>query len=132
MFWKTRREAAIGPDPYATPAELTGVDAADLRDAYERGRKDERRARKRHPLGMTVMAAAAVVGGIVLVLAAKEGSFARGGDIVDQNLSIAADRAEPAARQAAGDAGDALKDAGRSIRDKTAAETAPKPDDKAG
>jgi len=69
--------------------------AVDLREAYERGRRDERASRRRHPLGMTVTFVAAAVGLILLVLAAVNGSFGRGGDMVDRQLAIATNRTSP-------------------------------------
>jgi len=103
---------------------LDGADAvadADVRDAYERGRRDERAARKRHPVLMTLTVLAAAAGGALLTVAAVQGSFARGGQLVDQNLSVAADRAAPAVRDAATDTGAAIKDAGRDLKEKAAA-----------
>ena len=69
--------------------------AVDLREAYERGRRDERASRRRHPVGMTLTFAAAAVGVVLLVLAAVNGSFGRGGDMVDHQLAIATNRAPP-------------------------------------
>jgi hypothetical protein len=89
---------------------------SDLREAYERGRKDERSTRKRHPLTMTIMVVAAVVGLAILALAAVNGSFGRAGGVVDQNLSVAVERAEPAVRGAAADAGQTLRGAGEQAR----------------
>ena len=83
----------------------------DLREAYDRGRRDERAARKRHPLFMTLMFLAAAVGVALLALAAVNGSFGGGGQVVDQNLTVAADRAEPVVRGAAEGASQAVKDA---------------------
>jgi len=80
---------------------------ADLRDAYERGRRDEQARRKRHPIGMTLTFAAAIFGVVVLALALVNGSFQQAGASVDQGLSIA----KPAASQAASDAGQKLRDA---------------------
>lgn len=89
---------------------------ADLREAYERGRRDERSTRKRHPVLMTFTFIAAAVGLALMALAAFNGSFTRAGGVVDQNLSVAANRAEPAVRDAASDAGEALRDAGSSAK----------------
>jgi cytochrome bd-type quinol oxidase subunit 1 len=86
-------------------------DAADLRDAYERGRKDAKQARRRHPVAMTFTIVAAIVGVIVLALAAINGSFSGAGAVVDQNLATAAVQAEPVVRDAATQAGQAVKDA---------------------
>lgn len=85
-------------------------DRSDLRDAYELGRRDARRNRRRHPVLMTFTIIAAAVGLVVLALAAINGSFSDAGTVVDQNLSVAADQAGPAVRSAASEAGDAVRD----------------------
>ncbi len=113
MFSKHRAPRREPPMDAGDPA-LAGE---DLRLAYERGRRDERAARKRHPILMTLTVGVAVVGGVVLALAAREGSFASGGARFDQGVSVAAAKAEPVVRDAADGAGTALKDAGRSLRD---------------
>lgn len=117
-----QRDVVIDPNEPA-------IEAEDLRVAYERGRADERRARKRHPVLMSLTVAAALVGGVVIALAAKEGSFAGGGARFDEGVTTAANRAEPVVRGAASEAGTAIKDAGRSVRDGVRAET---PADKTG
>lgn len=86
-------------------------DRADLREAYERGRRDAMAGRKRHPVLMTFMVVAALVGVVLMALAAINGSFGGAGKVVDQNLSVAADKAEPVVRDAAGDASRAIGDA---------------------
>jgi hypothetical protein len=83
----------------------------DLRDAYDRGRADEAVRHKRNWLLTIITTLLALVGLIVLILAALNGSFARGGAVVDQQLSIAADNAEPAARNAASQVADEIRDA---------------------
>jgi hypothetical protein len=92
------------------------LDRADLRAAYERGRRDERAARRRHPLLMSLTVIAALVGVALLALAAIHGSFGRAGGVVDQQLSVAADRAEPAVRAAADNADQRLHDARQSAK----------------
>lgn len=87
------------------------ADRADLRAAYERGRADQRATRKRHPIGMTLLFVAAAVGAIVLALVLTQGSFGGAGQVVDQNLTVAADKAEPVVRDAASDASKAVNDA---------------------
>jgi hypothetical protein len=89
---------------------------ADLREAYERGRKDERAARKHHPLLMTLTFVAALVGIAILALAAVNGSFARAGSVVDQNLHVAVNRTEPQVRDAAAQAEASLRDSGRAAK----------------
>src|SRR3954471_4071831 len=76
---------------------------ADVREAYERGRRDERASRRRHPVFMTITFAAALCGIILLALAAIHGSFAEGGRVAARQLSAAANRAEPQVRNAASD-----------------------------
>jgi len=80
---------------------------ADLHEAYERGRRDERIRRRRHPIGMTFTFAFALVGVVVLVLAAINGSFGRAGQTIDRGLTIA----QPVASQAASAAGEQIQDA---------------------
>ncbi|MDB5476296.1 MAG: hypothetical protein JWP49_1807 [Phenylobacterium sp.] len=92
------------------------MEKADLREAYERGRRDERGRRKRHPLGMTLTFAAAAVGVVVLGLALMHGSFGAAGAAMDQGLQIA----EPVASQAAVNAGARIRDAADQARTKTA------------
>jgi hypothetical protein len=91
---------------------------ADLREAYERGRRDARAARRRHPILMTLIVVAALVGLVVLALALVNGSFRDAGSVVDQNLSVAADKAGPAVQSAASDASRAVQDA--TSKDRTA------------
>jgi hypothetical protein len=84
---------------------------ADLREAYERGRRDERASRRRHPIFMTLTFVAALVGVVLLALAAVNGSFATAGAVVDQNLSMAANQAGPQMREAADQAQAKVADA---------------------
>ena len=91
---------------------------ADLREAYERGRRDERASRRRHPVAMTLTVAAALVGVVLLALAAVNGSFGRAGVVVDEHLNTAVTNAEPQVRDAAAQAGQSLRDAGQSVRQK--------------
>lgn len=94
-------------------------DVDSLTRAYDRGRQDERASRRRHPVFMTLMMVAAAVGLVVLGAAAWQGSFARGGRVVDGQIASAADRAEPAVRGVAADAGQALSQVGQSLEDKS-------------
>ncbi|HEX4712276.1 hypothetical protein [Phenylobacterium sp.] len=91
---------------------------ADVREAYERGRRDERASRRRRPIFMTFTFIAAACGVVFLALAAVNGSFTRAGGVVDQNLSIAVSRAEPQVRDAASQAGQSLRDAGQAAKAK--------------
>lgn len=91
---------------------------ADVREAYQRGRKDERASRRRHPVLMTLLFVAAMCGAALLTLAAVNGSFAGGGSVADQNLKAAVKTAEPQVRDAASQAGQTLRDAGTAAKAK--------------
>jgi len=82
------------------------------RDSYERGRRDERARRRGSPLLTLLVVLIAAAGGALVYLAAREGSFSGGGQVVDHTLSHAADGAKPAV----GRAGEALENAGRSLK----------------
>jgi len=97
---------------------------ADAQAAYERGRQDERAARQRRPVLMTLLFLCAAAGAAILGVAAWEGSFGRGGQVVDRSLSAAADQAEPAVRGAAADARQAIGNTGRAASNE-AERTAP-------
>lgn len=113
-----RRQAA---PMLAADADPVAASGRDLRDAYERGRRDTLRARKRHPMGMTFLFLAAAVGIAVAGYAAYSGSFGRGGQRLDRDLAAAAEQSKPMAREAAHDAGQALKGAGESLTRETPA-----------
>jgi hypothetical protein len=117
LFFK--EPAMIGGRLDKTDRTPDALDKADLREAYERGRRDERAGRKRRPLVMGATFLLALVGLVVLAMAAVTGSFTRAGGLVDQQLNVAADRAAPAVRQAASDAGRNLRQAGESARSRT-------------
>lgn len=86
---------------------------ADLREAYERGRRDERASRRRHPIGMTITFVLAAIGLVLLALAGWNGSFTTAGAVIDQNLQLAMNRAGPTVSQAANDAQAKVADATR-------------------
>jgi hypothetical protein len=96
---------------------------ADVREAYDRGRKDERASRRRHPIFMTLTFVAAICGVALLALAAINGSFSGGGAVADQNLHAAVNKAEPQVRDAASQAGQSLRDAGTAAKAKVAGPT---------
>lgn len=102
-------------DKIDEPPEATEL-RADLSEAYERGRRDERARRRRHPIGMTLTFAFALVGLVVLVLAAINGSFAGAGETIDHSLTIA----RPVASQAAATAGEQIRSTTDAARAKAA------------
>jgi hypothetical protein len=102
------RRPPAGPVTLDTSADP--VRDSQVLDAYARGKRDARDARKRHPVGMTFLFVAAAVGLSVTAYAVYSGSFAGGGQRLDRDLAVAADKAQPIMREAAHDAGQALKD----------------------
>jgi hypothetical protein len=101
-------------------ASLQERDTA-VRQAYDRGRRDER---ARHPnrrgspfIGLIVLLAAAA-GVLILYLAYQQGGFANGGRVVDQNLANTTASATQATRTVVDKAGDALQNAGQTIKQK--------------
>ena len=92
------------PSPRPGPAE-----EAEIREAYLRGCRDERARRRRSPLIMMGISFAALAGAGMLAVSVWQGSFARGGAVVDQQIAYAADTAEPKLREAAADAKSALR-----------------------
>jgi hypothetical protein len=91
--------------------ESVTITDKELRDAYDRGRRDEASRHHRNWLWVIVEALLALAGVIILVLAALNGSFERGGRVVDEQLSIARVEAGPTIRNAASDAGTAIQNA---------------------
>lgn len=117
QFFKHRQETDYqGPGPAVIHDH---ADSAELDAAYQRGRRDERSARRRSPLLSLAVAVVAIVGAGTLVLAAREGSFASGGQVVDHQLQIATGQAELTTRDAAAATGEAVHDAGTHLRNRT-------------
>lgn len=73
--------------------------------AYEKGRRDERAARKRHPFIMTGLFVLAIAGASFLTLAAMKGSFSEGGAVADHQIAVSA----PVVQGAAVEAGQAAR-----------------------
>ena len=126
QFFRHRRrgpQAAPAPDePDVSPA---AVRTPDTRDAFAAGRRmghrEARFRRRRHPMIGLLVAIVALAGAAMLALAIHEGSFARGGQVVDQNLQAAAGQAQNAGADALARTGQAIKSAGASLERKTAA-----------
>lgn len=70
------------------PSQLDAFsnEAAIVREAYERGRKDERSRRRDSPLLVCLVVLLALAGGVLLTMAATHGSFAQGGAAIDRAL----------------------------------------------
>ena len=117
-FWKHRRRPA--EDASRDAGEIAGP--PDHREAFaegvRQGRQQERARHRGHPFLALVVALIAVVGVAMVALAVKEGSFSRGGQVVDQQISTAADKAQTASQTAAVRTGQAIQDAGTKIQQK--------------
>lgn len=96
-LFQKRAQEATGHDH----APAHGHSDAELRAAYERGRKEERARHRRSPFLVMGLVAVALIGGTSLVLAAKEGSFRDGGALMDAGVSTAAREAVPTIRKGA-------------------------------
>lgn len=90
-----------------------GHSDAELKAAYERGRREEKARHRRSPLIAMGLVAAALIGGTSLVLAAYKGSFSEGGALMDRGVSTAAREAVPT-----------LKKGAAAVQEKLAAEPA--------
>jgi len=90
-----------------------------LRQAYDRGRRDERARRpRRHgaPLLTFLLVLVAAAGAFEIYLAVQNGGFANGGRVVDQNIANTTATATLATRSVADRAGEALENAGQNIK----------------
>lgn len=121
-FFRYRRRA----DPVVGPADgpIAGVAGPpDHRDAFaeglRQGRREERKRHHGHPILKLVVVLVALAGAVMLAVAAKEGSFSRGGQVVDQNIAVAADQAKVKAADAVSQTGQAIQTAGAQIEQKS-------------
>lgn len=109
----TVRETASAPVGGAlTAKELQ----REVNDAYERGKRDQRKAQKNHPLLTLLIVLLAVLGVAVGVLALQQGSFSGAGRVLDRGTATAAEEAREAAVDAKDAAGEATQDAGAAIQ----------------
>jgi len=104
-FWGYRERPA---EEAREVHEVTGLTEADVEKAYEKGRRDERARHRSHPILGLMVAVVALVGGAMLFLAAREGSFAQGGRVMDAQIATASDTAQVASQDAARTARDRL------------------------
>ena len=127
--WFARRTAGAGPVDEAykdgrsderqhveREGAAPSIDKSDLKDAYERGRREGRVRRRGSPLFTLLVLILVVVGAGLIYLAVKNRSFSGGGAVVDRNLSAAAQSAQAPLRGAADKAGAALQNAGETLK----------------
>ena len=125
-FFRHRRsdgDAVRGP---ATPEVFPeAAPPKSVRDAFAAGRRlgrREARLRRSHPVIGLLVGVVALAGAAMLALAAREGSFALGGQMVDRNLSAAAGQVQTAGAEALARTGQAIQSAGASLEQKTASD----------
>ncbi len=111
--WIRDRSTVVAADPGLAVAPAP---EAELHQAYERGRRDERARRRRSPLAMLAVSLTALAGAGILAVSAGQGSFTQGGAVVDAQIATAADNAEPKIQAAAQDARSALREAGQKAK----------------
>jgi hypothetical protein len=110
--YRSRSDAVAAEHSHEHPTQ------GDIKEAYDRGRRDERSRHRRSPLLTLAVVAVALVGAILIGLAVREGSFSRAGQVADQQLGVAADQASVASRDAAAATGEAVRDAGDTLRNR--------------
>lgn len=98
------------------------------RDAYERGRADERSRHKRNPLLTFLIVLAAAIGLVVTFLAVREGGFSGAGQVIDKEAQEAAEAAKRAGAEVADETGEGLQDAGRRVEERGEAAQKPAPE----
>ena len=100
---------------HAAPAGDPALTKEVRRDAYERGRADERARHKRNPLLTLLIALAAVFGLVLIGLWIYRGSLTEAGRDVESVAGRAAQEAREAGAEAVDESGEALQDAGRRV-----------------
>ena len=114
-FWKYRDrdpETVVDADGHV---HHVGPSDADVRAAYDKGRRDERSRRKSHPFLALIVVAVAVVGAIMIFLAMREGSFSGAGQVADQQLAVAQAEAPGVIANASQKAGEVARDVGERV-----------------
>ncbi|HEY2049186.1 MAG TPA: hypothetical protein VGH03_07570 [Caulobacteraceae bacterium] len=97
----------------AEAASVAPASRAQLHDAYRQGRADARpRRRGGLPIISLLVLLIVVFGAIMLYLAAENGSFSRGGAVIDRDLS----QATQPVRRAENRTGQALQNAGQHLQ----------------
>jgi hypothetical protein len=96
--------------------ERPAIDKPALNDAYDRGRRDERRRHRGSPGIAFLVLLVAIVGGVIVYLAIREGSFTTAGATVDRSISSTAQKVQAPIRGAEDKAGNALENAGQRLK----------------
>jgi len=89
---------------------------AKVREAYDRGRAEERSRHHGSPTLMLLLVLIAMVGAVTLFYAFRQGSFMNGGAAIDTKISQVSSDAVPAIQTAAAKAGAAAQTAGQKLQ----------------
>ena len=89
---------------------------AKVREAYDRGRAEERKRHHGSPTLMLLLVLIAMVGAVTLFYAFRQGSFMGGGAAIDTKISQVSSDAVPAIQTAAAEAGAVAQTAGQKLR----------------
>ena len=116
-FWKYRDRDTDTVVDADGQVHHVGPSDADVRAAYDKGRRDERARHKSHPILALLVFAVAVVGGIMLFLAIREGSFSGAGQVADKQLAVAQAEAPGVIANASQKAGEVARDVGERVDD---------------
>jgi len=119
QFFRHRQRVEPEAPAVAGPPDERDAFAAGLRE----GRIEERKRHRGHPVIGLLLVVVAVAGAAMLALAAHEGSFTRGGQVVDQNLSAAAGQAKTAGADAVAKTGEAIQNAGANLKQQASTAT---------
>jgi hypothetical protein len=129
QFFRHRRRAADPFPPSSGPPDERGAFAAGIREGRreERAKRDTRVRRRGHPMIGLLLVLVAVAGAAMLALAVHEGSFQRGGRVVDENISNAVTPAQTAGADAIVRTGRAIEGAGDALQPKTPDQSSDQP-----
>lgn len=121
--WITSPPWSRRPAPAPATVQNPQLPRAELDAAYRRGRRDEAKRRHGSPFlaFIGLVAFAAVV--LMVYLAAQTGSFSNGGAVVDNNLANASQRVQAPFKNAESRAGNALENAGQSLKQRAGDQT---------
>ena len=106
---------------------------AKLREAYDKGRLEERRRHHGAPMLTLLLVLAAAVGAVTLYYSFRQGSFRGGGAAIDSKIAQVDSGAVPAIKTAADkagalaqSAGQKLQSQGQAIKQDTGSDSAPR------
>jgi hypothetical protein len=110
------REGRADERRRVAPESVVKSSRAEINAAYASGRESERRRRRGSPFINLIVFSAILVAGGLIYLAVRHGSFSGGGAAVDRSLDSVAHTVDAPIKNAAENAGEALRNAGRQLK----------------